>query len=123
VVRLVIGSYRIRDGKLEDHTQLVEFDGEELARHRWETSPFAGVRQRLFRTSTGRLIVSVATWMTRPRQETIYTLHEATEDDLQTGGQYAALGAALRSEALTLTEALTLQQALAEVERILEGKP
>lgn len=122
-MRLVIGRYVIKDGKLVDETQPVEFEGSEVARHQREMGPCSGVRQRLFKTDDNRYILSVAEWKTKPRQETVYSLHEVTENDLAVGGQYEALGAALRSEALTLTEALTLQQALAEVERILEGKP
>jgi hypothetical protein len=119
--KVVIGTYRIVNGQLEDHTRPVEFKGELLARHQQRTSPTSGTRWRLFRTSDNRYIVSVATWRTKPRQETTYTLHEVDEADLQAGGQFEALGRALRSEAMTLEEALDLEAALKEALRIIGG--
>jgi hypothetical protein len=121
-VKVVIGTYRIVNGQLEDLTRPVEFDGEEVARHQWETGACSGIRQRLFKTDDDRYIVSTATWCTKPRQETSYSLHEIDEGDLQAGGEYEALGRALRSEALSLEEALDLERALAEVEKIIGGE-
>lgn len=120
----MIGTYRIgKNGKLEDLTRDVEFEGSELARHQWQTGPVAGVRQRLFQTPDGRYIVSVATWKTKPYEETTYTLHEVTEDDLMAGGEYEELGRALRSEtALTLEQALDLEAALEEALKIIGGE-
>lgn len=119
----MIGRYVVKGGKTVSDVRDVEFKGELLARHQWGTGPCSGVRQRLFRTPDGRYIVSVATWRTKPRQETHYTLHEVTEDDLMAGGEYEALGAALREEtALSLDEALDLERALDEALKIIGGE-
>jgi hypothetical protein len=116
---VVIGRYVVKDGKTVSEVRAVEFNGSEVARHQERTGPKSGIRQRLFKTDDNRYIVSVATWKTRPREETAYSLHEIDESDLQAGGAYEALGQALQSEALDLETALTLQQAL----EIIGGEP
>lgn len=102
-------------GQVNDNTQEVEFEGEELA-SRTEyglgrgggITDSRGVTETLYKTSDGRLVVHVESWSNWQGEPNIYTLHEATEAEMSATGRWAALGAeAGYGRPLTLDEAIS----------------
>ena len=88
-----IGSFKTgEDGQQEGDTRPVRFVGEELAsstQYAEETGLWE-VIQTLYRREDGRLLVHVKD---RSQPDThLYSLHEATMEDLQPDGRFAGLG-------------------------------
>lgn len=101
-------------GLVQDSTRKVEFEGEELAtltlydrNEDGRLTDLRGVKEALYRTDDGRLIVHSEDWSKWAGEPTEYELIEVTEGDLQPGGRFDRLGEqAGFGRSLTLDEAL-----------------
>jgi len=113
-VKLWIGTEQhMRDGRTQDLTRPVEFEGEELAKlitfgdHKGSPTDTRGITETLYRTEDGRLVVYVEEWSRWQGEANHYDLIEATEGDLGATGRFETLGReAGFGRSLTLDEAL-----------------
>jgi len=102
-------------GCTNDTTKAVEFTAEKLAEGQeygygrgGAPSDTRGIKETLYKSVDGRLIVHVEDWSRWQGEPTTYSLHEIAEADLQVGGRFEALGFdAGYGRPLTLDEALT----------------
>jgi len=102
------------NGVLQDTRRPVVFEGEKLGEYReygqgrnGQPTDTRGIREALYRTLEGRLIVHSEEWSNWQGEPNIETLQEVTLEDLQPGGDFEALGRACgMGRPLTLDEAL-----------------
>jgi len=113
---VLIGSIAGGSGGItQDDTREVKFMAEELGCYReygtgrgGGPTDTRGVTETLYKTEDGRLVVHVKDWSHWQGEPNTYTLHHVTEEDLQPGGRFEALGAECGfGRPLTLDEALT----------------
>ena len=121
-ITVLVGTYIVGSGGIvQDNTREVQFEGEELAKrteygfHKGNITDARGVTETLYRTADGRLVVHIEDWSRWQGEPTTYTLVEVTEEDLQVGGRFEALGQeAGFGRPLTLDEALAPQEQACE---------
>lgn len=116
-IEVYVGSVVSGSGGItQDTAQKVQFEGERLAtltefgpgRDGIGITDTRGVTETLYRTDDGRLVAHVKDWSHWQGEPTTYSLHEVSEEDLDVGGRFEALGAeAGLGRALTLDEGLT----------------
>jgi len=114
-IKLYMGRVQAGNGGVvRDDTRPVEFTGEELASltnygrgRNGGVTDTRGVTETLYRTEEDELVVHVKDWSHWQGEPDTYDLVAVTEEDLQPGGQYEALGReAGMGRPLTLQEAL-----------------
>jgi hypothetical protein len=115
-IKLYLGCVQSGNGGIvQDNSRPVEFIGEELAGltnygtgRNGGVTDTRGVTQTLYRTEEGDLVVHIKDWSRWQGEPTTYDLVAVTEEGLQPGGQYEALG-----REAGMGRPLTLQEALA----------
>ncbi|GIV77447.1 MAG: hypothetical protein KatS3mg050_1841 [Litorilinea sp.] len=108
-ITLHVGTVTAPRGFVQDHRRPVVFQGEELARLSWWTGndDSRGMKQTLYRTKDGRLVVYVEDWSRWAGEASHYYLRQVEEADLDVGGEFEDLGReAGMARPLTLDEAL-----------------
>ena len=115
-IRVMVGTIEtLHNGFRQDDRRVVEFTGHELGsltsygvdEEKGCLTDTRGATETLYITQDGRLIVHVNDWSRWRGERSIERLHEVTEADLQTGGDYELLGAQCGfRKPLSLDEAL-----------------
>lgn len=100
-IRVMAGSIETaHNGFLRDNRRVVEFTGHELGSltsYDYDAgkgclTDTRGATETLYKAQDGRLIVHVNDWSRWQGEPSIERLHEIQESDLETGGEYEALG-------------------------------
>lgn len=107
-ITIKIGSGVAVDGCYQETTNEVTFEAVCLGERRHLHDRNRGIKQTLYRTKDGRLVVYEEEWSQWQGEPDAWQLFEIKEHKLQPGGMYEALGLAVG-----LCRNLTLDEALA----------
>lgn len=100
-ITVLVGTLEsLNGGRTQDGRREVVFEGETLGSQteygydskRGNLTDTRGTTETLYRAADGRLVVHVKDWSRWQGEPTIESLHQVTEQDLQPGGRFEALG-------------------------------